>query len=332
MAATDPADRVRVDVHLGPDDLATALRADARAGLTARPKDIPPKWFYDERGSQLFDAITRLPEYYPTRAERAILERRADEIERVTSADTLVELGSGTSEKTRLLLDALARAGHLRRFVPFDVSEATLRAAALAIATEHPGIEVHAVVGDFEHHLGRVPAGGRRLVAFLGSTIGNLAPPARAAFLARVAAGLEPGDAFLLGTDLVKDVGRLEAAYCDRAGVTAEFNRNLLSVLNRELDADFDPARFDHVARWNAEDEWIEMWLRSTGAQTVKVRGLDLAIDFAPREEMRTEISAKFRRAGVEAELAAAGLELRHWWTDPAGDFALSLSTPARGR
>jgi L-histidine Nalpha-methyltransferase len=329
VAATDPAERVRVDVHLGPDDLAAALRADARTGLTSQPKDLPPKWFYDARGSQLFDEITRLPEYYPTRAERAILERRAGEIARATAADTLVELGSGTSEKTRLLLDAFAGAGHLSRFVPFDVSEATLRGAAAAIAAEHPAIEVHAVVGDFEHHLGRLPTGGRRLVAFLGSTIGNLAPAARAAFLARVAAGLAPADSFLLGTDLVKDVGRLEAAYSDRAGVTAEFNRNLLSVLDRELDADFDPARFEHVARWNARHEWIEMWLRSAGAQSVKVRALDLTVDFDAGEEMRTEISAKFRRAGVEAELAAAGLELRHWWTDPGGDFALSLSVRA---
>ena len=263
---------VRVDVHLGPTDLHDALAADARRGLNATPKDLPPKWFYDDRGSQLFDEITRLEEYYPTRAERAILVERADEIAAVSGADTLIELGSGTSEKTRLLLDALARAGRLRRFVPFDVSEQTLRDAALAIDEEHPGVEVHAVVGDFERHLELLPRGGRRLVAFLGGTIGNLPPATRAEFLASVAAGLEPGDSFLLGTDLVKAVVRLIAAYDDTAGVTAAFNRNLLLVLNRELGADFDPEAFAHVARWNAESEWIEMWLRSTVAQARTAR------------------------------------------------------------
>jgi L-histidine N-alpha-methyltransferase len=326
---TDPSPhRITVDVYLGSEDLRDALEADARAGLTASPKDLPPKYFYDDRGSQLFDDITRLPEYYPTRAERAILAARADEIAELTGADTVVELGSGTSEKTRLLLDAFARAGRLRRFVPFDVSETTLRDASIAIAGEHPDVEVHAVVGDFEHHLDRLPGGGRRAVAFLGGTIGNLAPPIRARFLASVAAGLGPQDCLLLGTDLVKDPGRLVAAYDDAAGVTAEFNRNLLHVLNRELDADFDPGAFDHVARWDADDEWIEMRLRSSVDQSVKVPQLDLVVEFAAGEEMRTEISAKFRREGIERELEAAGLELREWWTDPAGDFALSLSSP----
>ncbi len=317
---------VRVDVHLGPDDLARALEHDARAGLAAVPKDLPPKWFYDERGCDLFEAITRVPEYYPTRAERSILDARADEIARVTGADTLVELGSGTSEKTRLLLGALSAAGTLRRFVPFDVSEPTLRTAAVAIEREVPGVEVHAVVGDFERHLSLLPGGGRRVVAFLGGTIGNLAPAARAAFLADVAAGLAPGDAFLLGTDLVKDPARLEAAYDDAAGVTAAFNRNVLEVLNRELGADFVPERFEHVARWLPGPEWIEMRLRSPEAQTATVPDLGLDVSFAAGEEMRTEISAKFRRERVEAELAAAGLALEHWWTDPPGDFALSLS------
>ncbi len=321
--------RVRVDVHLGPDDLARALAHDAHVGLTASPKDLPPKWFYDERGCELFEAITQLPEYYPTRAEAAILQAHAGEMARVTAADTLVELGSGTSQKTRLLLGALAGTGSLRRFVPFDVSEPTLRDAAVAIERELPGLEVHALVGDFEHHLELLPQGGRRLVAFLGSTIGNLAPGPRAEFLAEVAAGLGPGDAFLLGTDLVKDPARLEAAYDDRAGVTAAFNRNLLSVLNRELEADFDPGRFEHVARWDPEHEWIEMRLRAEAAHGVRVRALDLEIDFGAGEEMRTEISAKFRRRGVEAELAAAGLRLARWWTDPADDFALSLAVPA---
>jgi L-histidine N-alpha-methyltransferase len=317
---------VRVDVHLSPVDLNDALQSDARRGLTVSPKDLPPKWFYDNRGSQLFDAITRLEEYYPTRCERSILEARAGEIATASGADTLVELGSGTSEKTRLLLDAFARTGKLRRFVPFDVSETTLRDAAHAIAGEHPGIDVHAVVGDFERHLDLLPGGGRRLVAFLGGTIGNLTPEARAQFLAAVAADLEPGDTFLLGTDLVKDVNRLVAAYDDAAGVTAAFNRNVLHVLNRELGADFDPDTFAHVARWNDEEEWIEMWLRADHAHAVKVPELQLVVDFAAGEAMRTEISAKFRRPGVTAELATAGLELEHWWTDPAGDFALSLS------
>jgi L-histidine Nalpha-methyltransferase len=317
---------VRVDVHLAATDLNDALRADARRGLTATPKDLPPKWFYDDRGSQLFDEITRLEEYYPTRRERSILEARADDIAVASGADTLIELGSGTSEKTRLLLDALARAELLRRFVPFDVSEQTLRDAATAISGEHPGIEVHAVVGDFERHLDRLPGGGRRLVAFLGGTIGNLPPAARAEFLAAISAGLAPGDSFLLGTDLVKEADRLVRAYDDAAGVTAAFNRNVLAVINRELGADFEVEGFEHVAKWNADEEWIEMWLRSPVAQTVKVPELDLIVEFGAGEEMRTEISAKFRQEKVRTELAAAGLELAEWWTDTEGDFAVSLA------
>jgi L-histidine Nalpha-methyltransferase len=258
-----------------------------------------------------------------------ILAGHAGDIAARTSADTLVELGSGTSEKTRLLLDALSAHGSLRRFVPFDVSEPTLRDAASAIEAEYAGVDVHAVVGDFERHLDRLPTGGTRLVAFLGSTIGNLDPDGRARFYRSIAAGLAPDDALLLGTDLVKDPRRLEAAYDDSAGVTAAFNRNVLSVLNRELAADFAPERFTHIARWNPADEWIEMRLRSQGPQTVRVRELDLRVEFADGEEMRTEISAKFRRERVEAELAAAGLAVAAWWTDPGGDFALSLSTPA---
>ena len=321
---------VTVDVHLSAADIADQLAEDVRTGLSSSPKELPPKWFYDDRGSALFDEITRLPEYYPTRAERSILDAHADDIAAATGADTLVELGSGTSEKTRLLLSALAEAGTLKRFVPFDVSEQTLRTAAGAIADEY-GIDVHAVVGDFERHLDTLPTGGTRIVAFLGGTIGNLAPVARARFLADVAAGLAPGDAFLLGTDLVKDAGRLERAYDDARGVTAEFNRNVLHVVNRELDADFDPERFDHVARWDPDEEWIEMRLRSATAQHVRVNRLDLAVDFAAGEEMRTEISAKFRRAGVERELSAAGLAMASWWTDEPGDFAVSLSFAGRG-
>jgi L-histidine N-alpha-methyltransferase len=317
---------VTVDVHLAPDAMARALEADVRAGLGATPKTLPPKWFYDDRGSELFDEITRLPEYYPTRTERSILVAHARDVAERTKADTLVELGSGTSEKTRLLLGALRDAGTLERFVPFDVSEQTLRDAAAAIAREYDGVRVHAVVGDFEHHLGELPDGGTRLVAFLGSTIGNLAPAPRARFLAELAGALASGDALLLGTDLVKDVDRLVAAYDDARGVTAAFNRNVLSVIDRELDADFDPDAFDHIALWNADSEWIEMRLRARREQTVHVRALGLEVEFAEGEELRTEISAKFRRAGVERELAAAGFRLAEWWTDPADDFALSLS------
>ena len=319
--------RCRIDVHLAPDWVRSALRADVAEGLTASPKELPPKWFYDERGSELFDEITRLPEYYPTRCERAILEERAPEIAALSGADTLVELGSGTSEKTRLLLDAcVAGGGRLRRFIPFDVSEATLRQAATAVAAEYPAVDVHAVCGDFDHHLGTIPGGGRRLVAFLGGTIGNLDPKQRAEFLAALAANLAPGDGLLLGTDLVKDPARLVAAYDDAAGVTAAFNRNVLAVVNRELDADFDVDRFAHVALWDEDQEWIEMRLRSTVAQDVTVAELGLVAAFEAGEEMRTEISAKFRRDGVDAELAAAGLDLARWWTDPAGDFGLSLA------
>jgi L-histidine N-alpha-methyltransferase len=316
---------VRVDVFLTEADLDAALRADVGRGLTSSPKELPPKWFYDERGSQLFDEITRLEEYYPTRREREILEAHAGDVA-ATGADTLVELGSGTSEKTRLLLGAMADAGHLRGFVPFDVDEVTLRKAAEAVSGEYEGIDVHAIVGDFEHHLGRIPAGGHRVIAFLGGTIGNLHPDQRAVFLRQVADGMQAGEVFLLGTDLVKDIDRLEAAYDDAAGVTAEFNRNVLRVVNRRLGADFVPERFAHVARFDKDAEWIEMLLRSEVDQTVHVPALELTVQFAAGEEMRTEISAKFRRSVVEAELAAAGLRLADWWTDSQGDFALSLS------
>jgi L-histidine N-alpha-methyltransferase len=315
-----------VEVHLTDDDLQAALRADVAAGLASVPKELPPKWFYDDRGSELFEAITELAEYYPTRCERAVLDEQATTIARLSGADTLVELGSGTSAKTRLLLDAMAADGRLRRFVPFDVSEATLRRAAAALAADYPSVEVHAVVGDFDHHLGAIPGGGRRMVAFLGGTIGNLRPKPRARFLAEVSAGMAPGDSLLLGTDLVKDPDRLRAAYDDAAGVTAEFNRNVLCVVNRHLGADFDVDRFAHVARFDPDEEWIEMWLRSTAEQRVNVDALELTASFGDGEEMRTEISAKFRRAGVEEELGDADLSLARWWTDAAGDFAVSLS------
>lgn len=323
---TGEHERFSIDVHLGADDLAPALRADVRQGLTARPKELPPKWFYDKRGCELFDEITRLAQYYPTRREREILEREAPSIAQLCAAETLIELGSGTSEKTRLLLDALTGAGTLGAFVPFDVSEETLRTAGAAIARRYAGLRVHAVVGDFDHHLGRLPREGRRLIAFLGGTIGNFAPEKRSVFLRELAASLHTGDAFLLGVDLVKDPSRLVAAYNDDVGVTAEFNRNILHVLNRELMADFDVDSFAHVAVWDPENEWIEMRLRSSRAQLVTIPTIDLRVDFSEGEEMRTEISAKFRQSRIEHELSEAGLEPTHWWTDSGGDFALSLS------
>jgi L-histidine N-alpha-methyltransferase len=318
----------RVDVHLRPDDLRAALRADADRGLRAKPKDIPPKWFYDDRGSQLFDDITRLPEYYPTRCERAILEARAAEIASVTRADTLVELGSGTSDKTRILLDALRDAGTITRFVPFDVSEQTLRDAADAIGREYPTVQVHAVVGDFERHLSRIPGGGRRVVAFLGGTIGNFEGRERGEFLRAIADGLGRNDHLLLGLDLVKDIDRLEAAYDDSQGVTAAFNKNLLAVMNRELDADFDEARFAHVAVFEKDTSQIEMRLRAIEPHTVRVATLGLDVAFETGEEMRTEVSAKFTREQVVDELRGAGLRIAHWWTDPDDDFALLLARP----
>ena len=309
--------------------LASALRADALAGLTATPKTLSPKWFYDERGSELFEKITLLPEYYPTRAERAILHAASGEIAAATGAATLVELGSGSSEKTRLLLDALRDTGSLRSYVPLDVSESALIAAANRVLVSYPGLSVAAVVSDFEEHLGLPAADGARLVAFLGGTIGNLLPAERAAFLARVRAGLQAGDALLLGTDLVKDPAVRVAAYDDPAGVTAAFNKNVLAVLNTELGADFDADAFEHVAIWDARAEWIEMRLRSAADQRVTLPAIGVAVDFAEGEEMRTEVAAKFRRGGVQTELAAAGFEMRSWWTDDDGQFGLSLSVPA---
>ncbi|MEV7353695.1 L-histidine N(alpha)-methyltransferase [Kitasatospora sp. NPDC091276] len=311
------------------DHFSSALRHDVQHGLTSEPKWLPPKWFYDARGSELFEEITRLPEYYPTRAERAILTARAGEIAAATGARTLVELGSGSSEKTRLLLDALRALGTLETYVPVDVSESALTAAGVALAAEYPGLAVHGVLADFTARLGLPPEGGPRLVAFLGGTLGNLLPEERAAFLRGLRAALDPGDFLLLGTDLVKDPSVLVAAYDDAAGVTAEFNLNVLNVLNRELGADFDPTAFAHVARWDPDREWIEMRLRSLRAQTVKIPALNLPVHFDRGEELRTEVSAKFRRERVSAELAAAGLRLSHWWTDEEGRFGLSLSAPA---
>ncbi|WP_046494243.1 L-histidine N(alpha)-methyltransferase [Streptomyces odonnellii] len=306
------------------DATGAALRADVLQGLTRTPKTLPPKWFYDARGSELFEEITRLPEYYPTRAEREILLARGPAIAAATGARTLIELGSGSSDKTRHLLDALTS---LQVYVPVDVSESALAGAAEALLGERPGLRVHALIADFTGGLALPATPGPRLVAFLGGTIGNLLPAERAVFLASVRALLAPGDALLLGTDLVKDESVLVRAYDDTAGVTAAFNRNVLSVIDRELGADFDPRDFDHVALWDAEHEWIEMRLRARRALTVKIPELNLVTHFEAGEEVRTEISAKFRQDGIRAELSAAGLELAHWWTDEAGRFALSLAT-----
>ncbi len=312
--------------HLAADSAYQALRRDVLDGLASSPKSLPPKWFYDSVGSDLFDQITRLPEYYPTRAEAEILRARSAEIASVTGADTLVELGSGTSEKTRTLLAALNDGGALRRFVPFDVDAGMLSAAGAAIQREYPDIEIAAVCGDFEEHLSEIPEGGRRLFVFLGSTIGNLTAEPRAEFLAALAGVMRPGDSLLLGTDLVKDADRLVRAYDDAAGVTAQFNRNVLAVINRELDADFDVDAYRHVARWNSQDERMEMWLRAEKAQQVCIAALDLTVELAAGEEILTEVSCKFRADVVAAELARAALRRTRWWTDDAGDFGLSLA------
>ena len=318
-----------LEIYLDEHDLERSLRADVTAGLTATPKWLPPRWFYDARGSELFDEITRLPEYYPTRSERAILTERAGEIAELTGARTLVELGSGSSEKTRLLLDALTEHGTLSAFIPLDVSATALAEAVGKIKADYPSLAVRGIVGDLTRHLGTIPRGGDRMVAFLGGTIGNLVPDERAVFLGDLRAALDDGEHLLLGTDLVKDPAVLVPAYDDAAGVTAEFNRNVLRVVNRDLHAEFDVEAFDHVAIWDAEREWIEMRLRARTAMQVPIHDLDLTVSFAAGEQMRTEVSAKFRRAGVERELTAAGFALQNWWTDPAGRFAVSLARAA---
>jgi L-histidine N-alpha-methyltransferase len=316
-----------LDIHLTDADADVALRADALAGLTARPKNLPPKWFYDARGSALFEQITQLPEYFPTRTERALLEHAADAIAITSGADTIVELGSGSSAKTRLLLDAFGRAESLRRYVPQDVSEPALREAMSALQADYPGLELHGVVGDFTAHLDRLPPEGHRMVAFLGGTIGNLLPPERAEFLRALRAALRPGEQFLLGTGLVVDPSLLVPAYDDAAGVTAEFNRNVLHVLNRELGADFDVDAFHHKAVWDADNEWIEMRLVAQRAMTVTLAGLDLTVEFAAGEEMCTEVSAKFRLPGIGAMLGEAGFSVAGSWTDPDERMALTLAS-----
>lgn len=312
--------------HLPPDFRTDTLRADVARGLTATPKTLPPKWFYDERGSVLFEQITQLPEYYPTRAEREILVAHSAEVAARTGAGILVELGSGSGEKTRLLIEALRAQGTLRSYVPMDVSPSALLESGRVLVEDYPGLRVHAVMADFEHQLGVLPTGDRRLTAFLGGTIGNLEPGPRARFLTDLRGSTGRGDWLLLGTDLVKDPAVLVPAYDDAQGVTASFNRNVLHVVNRELDADFDVEQFEHVARWDPEAEWIEMRLRSRKDQKVTVAALDLVVGFGAGEDMRTEVSAKFRPAGIAAELAAAGFATREAWTDDPGRFLVTLA------
>jgi L-histidine Nalpha-methyltransferase len=316
-----------VSVLLDPDWASGSLVDDVRRGFASHPRTLPPKWLYDDAGSALFDEITRLPEYYPFAAEHSILEQHAAEIATASGATTLVELGSGTSEKTRMLLDAFTSTGQLERFAAVDVSEATLRAAATRIAQRYPGIEVEAVVGDFTLHLAHLPRGGRRMVAFLGGTIGNLYLEERRAFLGALADVLDPGDSVLLGTDLVKSADRLIAAYNDEAGVTERFVLNSLRVVNRELGADFDLDGFSYIPFWDAHMERMDLRLRAEMPQRVTIPGADLVLDLASGEELRVEISTKFRVSKIAGELEAAGLGVTRVWTDPACDFALTLAT-----
>ena len=307
----------------------TRMAEEVREGLGRALKELPPKYFYDERGSALFDQITELPEYYPSRCEREILNRHAPEIVEECGATELVELGSGTASKTRALLYAMAGTGSLRRYVPFDVDESVVEACTDELVGLYPGLDVHGVVGDFEHDLHRVPEGERRLFAFLGGTIGNLYPDERVAFLAKIRALMLPEDRLIVGTDLVKDRSILEAAYNDSEGVTAEFNRNMLRVLNEGLKADFEPEAFEHVAFFDEANSWIEMRLRANGAQRVRIEGADLEVTFADGEEVRTEISSKFTVEAVDRELDEAGLRLERFFTDEGGLFGLALAAPA---
>jgi dimethylhistidine N-methyltransferase/ergothioneine biosynthesis protein EgtC len=323
-----PDDRFSLDDRLPAGYFTDSLHADVRAGLSRAPRTLPPKWFYDKRGSDLFEEITRLPEYYPTRAEQEILVRRAPEIAALTRAATLVELGSGSSRKTRLLLDALTAGGTLVRYAPLDVSGAALAEAGEAICRDYPGLHVTATVADFEAGLPLSDEPGPRLLAFLGSTVGNFDRGQRLAFYRTLARALSSDDVLLLGADLVKDPEVLVRAYDDGQGVTAEFNKNVLHVLNRELGADFDPDAFDHVALWNAAEERIEMRLRARTAQTAKIPGLDMTVPLEAGEEVRTELSCKFRRESLTEELRAGGFTVRHWWTDPEERFALLLAVP----
>jgi L-histidine N-alpha-methyltransferase len=317
-----------IDVHLSPDEVRRQMRADALTGLQAAEKSIPPVWFYDERGSTLFEEITQLPEYYPTRAERALLESHASSIAEMSKADTLVELGAGACDKTRVLLTALQEAGTLARYVPFDVSDEFLRNSATTLSEEFDTLDIHLVIGDFHQHLAEIPTEGRRMVAFLGGTIGNLNPAQRARFLFDLNCTMSSDDSLLLGTDLVKDRRRLVAAYDDAAGVTADFNRNVLHVLNEQLGGDFDPSQFQHVALWNEDEQWIEMRLRAQESTEVSLRGAGITVRFDEGEDLLTEISSKFTPDRVEQELSEAGFVVEGMWGADEGEFLLSLAHP----
>jgi L-histidine Nalpha-methyltransferase len=327
MTPIEATDRIAIEVNLPPGGPLSGMAADVRAGLTRPFKELSPRYFYDEHGSELFERITELQEYYPTRCEREILDTKASEICAAANRPaSLIELGSGSARKTRVLLDAMQCAGCLQTYCPVDISEEITRDTAERIAKEYEGINVQGLVCDFEFDLERVPVGGPRVIALLGGTIGNFSPHARAGFLRRICNLLGPDDRFLLGTDLVKDRETLETAYDDPAGVTAEFNKNVLAVLNRELGADFDVDGFEHVARWDPENLWVDIRLRSLANQVVSFEALDMLVPFAAGEEMRTEISTKFMREGLEGIYAEAGLELTDWWTDSDGLYALSLA------
>ncbi|HVQ88262.1 MAG TPA: L-histidine N(alpha)-methyltransferase, partial [Actinomycetes bacterium] len=300
-------DRFRLDVHLEADFAGRALRQDVQRALTTTPKSLPPKWFYDKVGSDLFEAITELPEYYPTRAEAEILTTHAADIADASKATMLVELGSGSSTKTRLLLDALQEKTKLRHYVALDVSASALTSAGNSLLADYPDLHVHGLVADFDHHLDLIPAHDQRLIAFLGGTIGNFEPGDRQRFLREVRNQMTRRDFFLLGTDLVKSPDVLVPAYDDSQGVTAAFNRNVLAVINRELDADFPVADFEHIAVWDSENEWIEMRLKAPRALQVQVRAIELEATFDAGEQMRTEISAKFRHVGLNDEMRQAG-------------------------
>jgi L-histidine N-alpha-methyltransferase len=300
--------------------------------LQAQVKALPSVWLYDEQGSQLYEEITRLPEYYLPGRESEILCARADAVARRTQANTLVELGAGTAMNTRLLLDALEAVGTLERFVPLDVSEQTLRASAQAIAAAYREISVHAIVGDFERDLGALPTNGRLLIAFLGSTIGNLYPKQRKKFFEAVATALGREDALLVGIDLVKDAARIEAAYNDSRGVTEAFVRNALTAVNTELRATFDQHRFAYQARWDPGREWMDIGLRAREAHTVSIERLELEVAFQESEPLRVEVSSKFRREQFEREAAEARIRVESWWTDRAADFAVALVVPQGGR
>lgn len=314
------------EVHLDPDWAEQAFIDDVHQGLGHRPLQLPPRWLYDERGSELFDQITRLDEYYPTEAERSILQREADTIASISGADTIVELGSGTSDKTHTLIQAFRRTGQLQRFVPFDVSETMLRDSAASLAQDYPGLELHGIVGDFTLHLSHLPTDGTPLVAFLGSTIGNFYREERHAFLSMLAEHLPVGGWLLLGVDLMKSVDRLVAAYDDAQGVTAEFTLNLLEVLNRRLDADFDVDGFDHVALWDPSQERMDLRLRANTDHHVTIPGADLILELRSGEEIRAEVSTKFRVPTIAAEVAEAGFTIRQIWTDEPGDVAVLLA------